>query len=454
MTRNINRFMITGTGSGCGKTTITCAILKALKKRGMEVTSFKAGPDYIDPMFHSKVIGTKARNLDIFLSGEKSVKYLLAKGSENSDISVIEGVMGNYDGIGIKDDTYSSNHLARLTGTPQILVLETKGMSYSVLAMISGFLNFKQNNIKGVILNNTSEKMYEYLKPAIEENLPIRVYGYMPKIKGAVIESRHLGLITADEIDDINDKLDLLAETAEKTIDIDGLLELSKTYSSYVCSDALIDYIIPNAPTRIAIADDEAFCFKYEDNLQLLRIMGAEIIPFSPLNDEKLPENINAVIFPGGYPELYAEKLSQNKSLKIEIKEKIVAGLPTIAECGGFMYLQEAYKDKTGKIYEMVGAVKGESYMTEHLVRFGYVTMKAEKDNIICKAGERLNAHEFHYSDSDNCGSDFTAEKINGKNWPAVIADETKFIGYPHVHFWGNISCITNFYNNIKDKTF
>ncbi len=454
MTRNISRFMITGTGSGCGKTTITCAVLKALKKRGLSVTSFKAGPDYIDPMFHSKVIGAKARNLDIFLSGEKSVKYLLARAAENNDVSVIEGVMGNYDGIGMKDDLYSSNHLAKITGTPQILVLETRGMSFSVVAMISGYLNFRQNNIKGVILNNTSEKMYEMLKPAIEETLPIKVYGYMPKLTEAVIESRHLGLITADEIQNIREKLDLLAETAEKTIDIDRILELAKTYSSYVCSDALIDFNIPKAPTRIALADDEAFCFKYEDNLELLRIMGAEIIPFSPMRDEHLPENINAVIFPGGYPELYAEKLSSNKILRDEIKEKMKAGLPTIAECGGFMYLQEEYEDKDGKVYEMVGAVEGKNHMTEHLVRFGYVTMKAEKDNILCKAGESINAHEFHYSDSDNCGSDFQAQKYNGKTWKAVIADNSKFIGYPHVHFWGNIPYITNFYNNIKDKTF
>ena len=454
MTRNISRFMITGTGSGCGKTTVTCAILKALKKRGLKVTSFKAGPDYIDPMFHSKVIGAKARNLDIFLSGEKSVKYLLAKGAENSDISVIEGVMGNYDGIGIKDDSYSSNHLAKLTGTPQVLVLETKGMSFSVVAMISGYLNFRQNNIKGVILNNTSEKMYEILKPAIEENLPVKVYGYMPKVPGAAIESRHLGLITADEIDNIKAKLDLLAETAEKTIDIDGLLELAKTYNYYVCSDALIDYILPKFSTRIAVADDAAFCFKYEDNLELLRIMGAEIIPFSPIKDKCLPENINAVIFPGGYPELYAKELSENQNLRNEIKDKINKGLPVIAECGGFMYLQKEYEDKNGMIYEMVGAIDGKTHMTEHLVRFGYITMTSQNDNLFFKTGEKINAHEFHYSDSDNCGNDFEAVKVNGKKWPVMIADSTKFIGYPHIHLWGNIPCATNFYNNIKDKTF
>lgn len=454
MTETLKRFMITGTGSGCGKTTITCAILKALKNRKLNVASFKCGPDYIDPMFHSKIIGTPSRNLDIFLCGERNVKYLFAKNAKNADISVIEGVMGNYDGVGISSDECSANHVARLTNTPQILVVSPKGMGLSVVALISGFLNFKQNNIKGVILNNTSQGSYKMLKPIIEEQLPIKVFGYMPPVKEASLESRHLGLITANEIDDLNKKLDILAKTAEETIEIDELLKLAGLYEKYMCSDVLIDYNLPNVKTRIAIAKDNAFCFYYEDNLDLLRKMGAEIIEFSPLNDEKLPENINAVIFGGGYPELYGEKLSQNKLILENIKNALNNNLPFIAECGGFMYLQNKLTDTSNNSYEMVGYFNSDCFMTTKSVRFGYAQLTSNNNNIFCQKGQQINAHEFHYSDSSNCGSDFNAKKKSGKEWLTAFADEHSYAGYPHLHLWGNIDFAINFYNKISEKIF
>ena len=454
MKTNINRFMIAGTGSGCGKTTVTCALLQALKDRNMRVSSFKCGPDYIDPMFHSKVIGAKSANLDIFLCGEKSVKYLFAENSAGNDISVIEGVMGNYDGIGAGSDIYSSNHVAMATKTPQILVTGTKGVSFSIVAVIKGYLTLRENNIKGVILNNTSEKMYNLLKPVIEKELPIKVYGYLPKIKEATLESRHLGLITADEIDDIKEKLNILAETAEKTLDIDGIIKLSQEYSDYEYEDICENLQIKPKKTRIAVADDSAFCFVYKDNIKLFEKMGAEILHFSPMHDKKLPENINMVIFPGGYPELYLKELSENKAIMGEIREKLEKGLPVIAECGGFMYLHDEICDKDGNSYQMVGFVKGKSFMTNKLVRFGYTYMKAEKESLVCPLGEEIKAHEFHYSDSENCGDNFTARKSNGNEFKAGIGEENAYMGYPHLHLWGNLENAVKLYKKICEKTY
>ena len=454
MKTNINRFMIAGTGSGCGKTTVTCALLQALKNRGMKVSSFKCGPDYIDPMFHSKVIGTKSANLDLFLCGEKSVKYIFAENSAENDISVIEGVMGNYDGIGADSDLYSTNHVARVTNTPQILVVGTKGVSFSLAAVIKGYLTLRENNIKGVILNNTSEKMYNMLKPVIEKELPVKVYGYLPKIKEATLESRHLGLVTADEIVDIKEKLNILAETAEKTLDIDGIIKLAQEYSDYEYEDIFKELYAEPKKTRIAIAEDSAFCFTYKDNIKFLEKMGAEILPFSPMHDPKMPENINMVIFPGGYPELYLKELSENKKLMVEIREKLERGLPVIAECGGFMYLHDEICDKEGNSYPMVGFVKGKSFMTGKLVRFGYTYMKAERESLVCPMGEEIRAHEFHYSDSDNCGDNFTARKSNGNEFKAVIGGENGYMGYPHLHLWGSLENTKRLYEKICQKTY
>ena len=440
----INRFMIVGTGSGSGKTTVTCAILKALQNRGLKLASFKCGPDYIDPMFHSKVIGTKSRNLDLYMCGEETVNYLFAKNSEGADLSVIEGVMGMYDGLVANSDRYSSNHLALVTNTPQILVVNTRGMSFSLVAQIYGYLNFKKNNLSGVILNNTSEKMYLVYK-MIEDTLDIKVYGYMKTCDEAIIKSRHLGLITAGEIEDINQKLNLLAKEAEATIDMDGLISLSQKNPDFSYQDIRISPIVSNEPVTIGVVQDRAFCFYYEDNLALLKQLGAKIIYFSPLSDQTLPENIDGLLLGGGYPEEYAKQLSENTKMLESIKNAVLNGIPTVAECGGYMYLCNSITDRTKAAYKMAGVIDTASKMTEKLSRFGYVTLSAKKDNMMCKKGESIRAHEFHYSDSDNSGNDFTAKKENGVSWECIYADDTLFAGYPHIHFWGNIDFAKNF---------
>jgi len=234
--------MIAGTGSGCGKTTVTCGILKALINRKVKAAAFKCGPDYIDPMFHTEIIGTESRNLDAFLCGENAVKYLFTKNSEMADISVVEGVMGFYDGLG-DDESYSSHAISKLTGTPVVLVVNGKGMSLSIAAMIKGYADFMPNNIKGVIINAVSPGIYPMYKRMIEEHTHLKVLGFLPKLPEAMIESRHLGLVTACEIENLQQKLSLLADNVEKYIDIDGLLELAETVMPFEYEPIDVDYI-------------------------------------------------------------------------------------------------------------------------------------------------------------------------------------------------------------------
>ncbi len=439
---NFARVMIAGTGSGCGKTTVTCGILKALINRNIKTAAFKCGPDYIDPMFHTEIIRTKSRNLDEFLCGENTVKYLFAKNSENTDISVLEGVMGFYDGLG-NDGSYSSYSISKHTGTPVVLVVNGTGMSLSIAAMVKGYADFMPNNIKGIIINAVSPGTYPMYKHMIEEHTQLKVLGFLPRLPEAMIESRHLGLVTASELENLQQKLNLLAENVEKYIDIDGLLKLAQTalpleYEPIKFNDKY--------PCNIAVAKDLAFCFYYQDSLELLKQLGAKLTFFSPLHDKALPENISGLILGGGYPELYAKELSQNKSMLRDIKKAINKGTPTYAECGGFMYLQQAIIDMKGISNPMVDVIKGSSTLQKKLDRFGYATLKAKRDNLLCLKGDRLNAHEFHYSNSDNNGSDFEAAKPNSdKKWDCIFATDTLFAGYPHMHFYGNIDCARKF---------
>lgn len=443
---NFARVMIAGTGSGCGKTTVTCGILKALINRNVKTAAFKCGPDYIDPMFHTEIIGTESRNLDTFLCGENAVKYLFAKNGEMADISVVEGVMGFYDGLG-NDGSYSSHAISKLTDTPVILVVNANGMYLSIAAMIKGYADFIPNNLKGVILNSVSPGIYPTYKQMIEEHTGLKVLGFLPKLPDAMIESRHLGLVTATEIENLHQKLDLLADNVEKYIDIDGLLELAETAPLLEYQPIVVDNVINEKyPCNIAVAKDSAFCFYYRDSLELLENMGAKLSYFSPLHDKALPENINGLILGGGYPELYADELSKNKSMLMDIKKAINKGIPTYAECGGFMYLQQAIIDADGNNNPMVGVIEGNSAFQNKLSRFGYAAIKAKRDNLFCLKGDSINVHEFHYYDSDNNGSDFEAFKPNsGKKWSCVFATDTLFAGYPHIHLYGNLEFAKKF---------
>lgn len=443
MKAKIPRIMITAPSSNSGKTTVTVALLKAFLNDGKKVTAYKTGPDYIDPMFHKEVIKIPSSNLDQFMLGDNACKYLLCKNSQGMDISILEGVMGYYDGIATKT-LGSTYELAKLLNCPVVMVVNCRGMSLSICAIIEGFKKFRINsNIKGVILNNVTKQMYEYYKKIIEFNTDVKVYGYMPYIKECNLKSRHLGLITPQETADLEEITEKLGKTAQETIDMKGLYELSQS-----CD--LVEYdeikIARRKNIKIAIARDEAFCFYYEDSLNLLRELGAELIEFSPLNDEKLPDDAKGLYMGGGYPELYMEKLSGNISMIESLKNRIKFGLPTIAECGGYMYLLKTFKDENNREFQLVGIEEGQSCMTNSLINFGYAKLTAAKDNMLCKKGESINAHEFHYSKSTNPGDTFIASKPEShRSWQCIIADDSKFMGYPHLHFWGNVNFAVSF---------
>lgn len=433
------RIMLAATASESGKTTVTCAVLQALIDRGNTVTAFKCGPDYIDPMFHSEVIGADSRNLDLYMMNENTVRYLLAKNAAQSDISVIEGVMGFYDGVGGSQQNKASAYdLANVTNTPVILIVDVKGMSDSVAALIKGFLAYRSDNqIRGVILNRIHEMSYAGIKALIEKELDIPVLGYLPYMKECSLESRHLGLVTAAEVEKLKEKTEMLARQALQTINFDLLEDIAKTAGSIEYEPMPIKTL--SKPVRIAVAKDCAFCFYYQDALDLLSEMGAELVPCSPIADTHLPEDIDGLILGGGYPEVHAKALSENKRFLSELKESIAGGLPCHAECGGFMYLHEIMQDENGTPYPMAGVIKGESFRTDHLVRFGYIELAAKKDNLMAKQGDSIRAHEFHYWDSTNSGDAFSARRATGsKEWDCILAEGNLSAGYPHIHFYSN----------------
>ncbi|SFA92614.1 cobyrinic acid a,c-diamide synthase [Acetitomaculum ruminis DSM 5522] len=434
-----SRFMLAAPSSGSGKTLITCGLLQALVNRKMKIASFKCGPDYIDPMFHSKVIGAKSRNLDTFFTGKEVTKYLFKKNAKDCDISVIEGVMGFYDGMGLKSHEGSAYDLSLTLDAPVILVVDTKGMSLSILALIKGFLDYKKDNkIKGVILNRLPKSLYPSIKEKIENELGIKAFGYVPSVPDLVIESRHLGLVTPDEISDLSEKLNELSKILEETVEIDEIIELAKKAPDLDAKEVTLKKLPEDEKPVIAVARDEAFCFYYADNIEAFEKMGAKIVEFSPLHDAHLPD-CDGLLLGGGYPELAAKELSQNKSMLNEIKNKIENGLPFLAECGGFMYLHDFMEGMDGISYNMAGIIKGKAFRTQKLNRFGYVELVSKEDNVLAKKGEKIKAHEFHYFDSDCNGDGFIAKKPNrNKEWDCINVSDTFAAGFPHLYYYSN----------------
>ena len=382
--------MISAPGSGSGKTTIVCGLLKALIEKGLSVAAFKSGPDYIDPMFHSRVIGAKSRNLDLFMLGQATSRYLVAKNARRADVAVFEGAMGFYDGMG-KTTEASAYELACTCDVPVVLVVNGKGAALSIAATIKGFKEFRSDShIVGAILNNVNPMSYLFYKDVIERETGVKLLGYFPMMQDCNFESRHLGLVTAEEIGDLQQIVAKLAAQAAKSVDLDGLLQV--------------------AAQAAPLAYDEVSL----EPVGRMRVLG------------------------GGYPELYAQQLADNKTLLQELKAAIDGGMPCFAECGGFMYLLEHYRDGD-KLYSWVGALKGESAMTKKLTRFGYVHLTAQQDNLLCPAGGTINGHEFHYSDSTNNGASFIAAKASGRgSWECANTTPTLYAGYPHIHLWGN----------------
>lgn len=429
------QFLLAAPRSGSGKTTMTCALLMALKRRGCAPCAFKSGPDYIDPMFHRAVLGVESRNLDLFFSAPETVRALYAKGAAGHGAAVCEGAMGFYDGLGGVSDRASAWHLADTLDLPVLLVVEPKGQSLTLAAELKGLDSFRTpSHIAGILLNNCTARMHALLAPMLEKETGLPVLGFLPKLPEAVIGSRHLGLYTAAEVENLQQKLALLADAAEEHIDWPRLLALCEKEPPALP----VQPETPPARVRIAVARDEAFCFTYAETLEAFRDAGAEVVFFSPLRDTALPENIGGLYLPGGYPELHARELSGNTSLLREIKQKIESGLPTAAECGGFLYLGQSLTDAEGQSWPMAGVLPGEAKDAGRLVRFGYAALSADSDSMLFRAGESFPIHEFHHWDSTANGTALAAKKpVGGAEWRCGFVNEHFYAGFPHLYWAG-----------------
>ena len=460
------RVMFAAMRSGSGKTTVTCGVLAALKRRNIIVQAYKCGPDYIDPMFHRTVLGIDTGNLDTFFADAGAIGRILARDTKEADLVVMEGVMGYYDGVGGTTTMASSYELSRLTRTPVVLIVDAKGASVTLAATIRGIMEYKRDSrIAGVILNRVSPMFYSRIKRVIEAECGIPVLGYLPENASFAVPSRHLGLLQPEELQAQKDWVETVAEAVTKTIDLDGILTIAaqRTDSETGCAERRIEDETMQGETtdgksgsemtgkndrnedgyrfppgyRIGVARDAAFSFYYRENLRMLEDMGATIVNFSPLADAELPA-VDALIFGGGYPELYAKQLCENSSMRESILQALESGMPCHAECGGFLYLGKSLADAEGNVYEMVGFLDGAGFRTERLQRFGYVEL-APQDAGVFAVNTVLRGHEFHYWDSTDCGDACLAWKplSKQKTYPCMVKKKATFAGFPHLYYAG-----------------
>ena len=450
----MKKILIAGTNSGVGKTTISLGIMQALTKRNMKVQPYKVGPDYIDPSYHTFITGRHSRNLDSYMLDDEKIKYIVNEASKDADISVVEGVMGLYDGLGIDLDSCTSSYASKLLKTPIILVINAKAMAASAAAMVLGYKMLDENvNIGGVIVNNVKSKgHYEILKEAIETYAKVEVLGYFPPNKEFSLESRHLGLIPSVEIDSLKLKFNNLAEEIEKYINVDRIIEISQS-EEIESSFSLDSFIDKNKIENksIAIAYDKAFNFYYRENIELLEKLGLEIKYFSPMEDKEVPE-ADYIYIGGGFPEIFCKELDNNQSMRESIIKAHERNIPIYAECGGLMYLGENMLDKDENNYKMVGIFEGTSKMTSSLKRFGYCFGEAKEDTVLAKKGQIIKGHEFHHSifeSSEPCAYIMRKEKDNKiiDEWEGGYSKKNTLATYLHTHFYNNLDCIENFLN-------
>lgn len=448
----MNRVMIAGTNSGVGKTTISIGIMAALKKRNYVVAPFKTGPDYIDPGFHKYVTGKPSYNLDSYILNENHINYLLDHSSRNKDISIIEGVMGLYDGFGIRSNIASSAHVSIITKTPIILIIDATGMSNSAAALVLGYKELNKNvDIRGIIVNRVSGvEHYKLIKEIIEVNTNTKCIGYMVKNSDISLSSRHLGLIPAEELGQLNKNIDKLVDMIEESIDVDALLDIAQDapqleYDGSDYDDFIRRYSSLYSGKRIGLARDKAFSFYYEANLDVLHHLGAQIVEFSPLEDKRLPEKLDSLYIGGGFPEVFGEILAKNTSLKNSLKDYLDLGGKCYAECGGFMYLSESIRNLDGTKNEMVGYLPIECEMTKRLQRFGYIEMEL----LIDGKKYTTRAHEFHHSKIKEKEltykysiKKYRDEKIL-RQWECGLEKKNTIAGYPHLYFLSNLELMT-----------
>lgn len=449
MINNIPRIMIVSAMSGGGKTTVTAALLRALKNRGLKTAAYKCGPDYIDPMYHRAASGRDSINLDMYFYGRDRLRELFAESSRSADIAIAEGVMGFYDGMSMESEKASSYEIAAALGMPVILVLNARGMAHTVIPIIKAIREYREDSgVKAVILNNVTEMTYKMLKTVIERETGAAAVGYIPRL-AENIKSRHLGLVLPFESDETEDVIAHISEELEKTVDIDSVLRIAADIKP-------IEYDRKNTEkkdcVKIAVAYDDAFCFYYRDNLDMLKRFGAEIVFFSPLKDNSLPDGVHGLVLGGGYPELHARELSANTDILGDIKNKLGSGMPCLAECGGFMYLHKSMEGADGNDYRMADVIDARAFKTDRIVRFGYAEFTAEKDTPYMAAGERIRGHEFHYWDSTDNGICCTAAKPSGKrSWRCIYGNGNIFAGFPHLCYASDTAFAERFVNKCRE---
>lgn len=448
MTGPIPRVMIAAVSSGSGKTTVTVALLEVLKRRGYKPVSFKCGPDYIDPMFHRTVLEIDSLNLDSYFMPEREIADTVSQCG--GDISVIEGVMGIYDGIDTESDRGSCYEIARITKTPVILVVNAAGSGRTITSVIKGVLaDDTDNHIQGIILNRISDSFYHKLLPYLEREIAgirndVSIIGHLPGNDNIHIDSRHLGLALPQEVSGIRDVISRAADLIEANCDIGRIMEISQGAAPVPAAAQKIR--TKSLANRIAVARDEAFCFYYPQNISFLKEIGYEIVYFSPIRDKHIPEGSDALLLGGGYPELHLEELSRNTSMLLSIRSAVSSGIPSLAECGGFMYLHNAIEDKGGRQYRMAGVVDGICSYSGHLVNFGYTQVvgfwgksgeeihEDSDDRRALLAGMR--GHEFHYYESTCEGDDLLMRKAStGKEYPSIHAGKNHLWGFAHFYY-------------------
>ena len=438
--------------SGCGKTTITCGALRAWQRKGLKIKAWKCGPDYIDPMFHKQVLGIPGGNLDSFFLSKEALKAQYQQKNVGFDLAVMEGVMGYYDGLGGISTQASTYEVAQAVDVPVILILDGKGASLSLAAMLRGFLQYqKDRHIVGVILNRTSPMIGARLKPVLEAE-GVKYLGCVPVSKEIQFDSRHLGLVMPEEVPQIQKQLDEIADLLEESVDLDGILELARSYAEKVennedaglakCQTSQVametraagSFTESRNPLRIAVARDEAFCFYYQENMEILESLGVELIPFSPIHDQELPAKVSGVILGGGYPENYAKALSENTSMLASIRQAWENKMPFLAECGGFLYLHRELEGSDGIFYPLAGVIPDKAWKTNRLGRFGYITLTPDHPDT-CLIRE-IKGHEFHYWESGDCGTCWTAKKpLSDRSWSCVHSEQGQIAGFPHLYY-------------------
>jgi cobyrinic acid a,c-diamide synthase len=453
----VRALLVSGAASGVGKTTVALAIMAGLRRRGLAVQPFKCGPDFLDTGHHTRICGRKARNLDTWMLSEEANQCVLQNAASGADVLVAEGMMGLFDGKSGNTETGSTAEIAKLLKLPVVLVVDASKTARSIAAVVLGFEMFDPElRLAGVILNRVAtERHYDMLRAAIETSCKTRILGWLPRDPAIAIPERHLGLQGAAEaaVED-GAAIDTLAALAEKYLDLHSLsnfqcgLDLTETRVAERKESPLAEGV------RIGVPSDHAFSFYYEDNLDLLREQGAEIVRFSPLHDRCLPAGLDALYLGGGYPELHAERLGSNRQMIEDVRAFAVSGRPIYAECGGMIYLSESLKTTAGVTYAMANVLPLTIQMTGKLVRFGYVTVEFAKDCLLGVKGTTVRGHSFHYSSivtrGDIAKSYHLQYSMSGKEELEGFQQGNVLASYVHLHLRANPTIARDFVAAIR----